>query len=524
LLACLHQEELSDKDQFYLLILVLFVGTGLRINEIATLPKDCLLQDGERIGIRYYPEKKPKLDTRWMVSSWIPVVQDAIAKLTKTTNQGREAIAALRKNPGQDWTAIMQNELASQYFVGKFCHQWTSDSQHNMFNKEGAWLEKEKRYIDVISFVRINGSISRAAKQSGLCRSTISSLLKAQHAAISERLPPMVKGMGKHNRISWDTDSRVISIMQLEKSISLSVKSASRKYFAHIIDDARDNYQLKGIGYPCPKYNQELEQKFKRVINPLITSKNGAPLLQPEDALFLTLKYQLTESRNIKPNDYKLITCSDISRWFCGCSRSFGTKNHEDSCFSRLGIIDPKTGKIAKYSSHDIRHWLTTYLLEGGMPGDQVALLFNRSASQNDTYDQTSSKTRLNNMRQAIRDGGAIGHVVDTYHSIAVNSRNEAEKYLEASTLQLNLMPHGGALNWGMKACQNHNGCFNGIDGLCENLCIDIKNQETKIELDRMMRETKTALAVIPEQSPQYSHFQNIQSNLQELCGVTENG
>jgi integrase/molybdenum-dependent DNA-binding transcriptional regulator ModE len=523
LIACVHNEDLSDKDQFYLRILVLFVGTGFRINELATLPKECLIQENGKIGIRYYPEKQPILGTRWPSPSWAPSVLDAVKKLTELTNDGREVVAALRKDPGLDWSKIVCDEQAAQYFVGKFCHEWTSNPQNHMFSKAGAWLEKEKRYIDVIALVKKTGSQAKAAKQLGLSRSTIAFLLEAQQAAKNNKLPPMARGCGKNERRSWDTDSRVISILQLENHINLKLRTEYRKYFVSIIEDARDNYQLKGKVYPCPGYNDKLEQQFKRIIHPVITSKTGLPLLQPEDALLITIRYQLIESRETKFNDCKLITAGDISRWFCGEIRSLGTKNPEDSCFSRLGINDPKTGETARFTPHDIRHWLTTYLLEGGMPNDQVALLFNRTPNQNDTYDQTSSKTRLNNMRQAIRDGGAIGHVADMYHSIAEYSREEAEQYLEGSTLQLNLMPHGGcSLNWGMKACQNHNGCFNGENGLCENLCIDVENPETKIELHRMLRETKIALSVIPEQSPQYNHFQNTQRNLNELCEVSE--
>jgi integrase len=95
-----HQEGLIPKDQFYLLTLTLLVGTGFRINELATLPKDCIIQEEEKIGIRYFPEKKPRLDTRRLVSSWEPAVQDAVIRLTDLTNQGREAVTALRKNPG----------------------------------------------------------------------------------------------------------------------------------------------------------------------------------------------------------------------------------------------------------------------------------------------------------------------------------------------------------------------------------------------------------------------------------------
>ena len=438
------------------------------------------------------------------------------------TNMGREAVATLRHSPGLDWPRILKDEEAAQYFVAKFCHEWSANSFHNMFNKEGAWWEKGKRYVDVIKLVEQTGSQVKAAKSLGVSRNTIAFLLKAQNKALCNELPPRAKGGGTQARTSWDTDSRVVSILKLEEYTDLSIISRSREYFFHIIKDARDNYQLKGEVYPSPPINEELEERFKRVIYPVV-EKGGTVLLQPEDALFITHKYQLTDSRGIKPNNYSLITDKDLSRWLCGEKRSLGTQKPDGSCFSRLGIIDPKTGEIAKFTSHDIRHWLDTYIQEGGMDNDKVALLFNRDPRSNHVYDQTSSKTRLNNMREAIRDGGAIGHVAETYDAIAEYSREEAEQYLIACTLQLNLMPHGGcSLNWGMKACPHHNSCFNGEDGLCDHLCINPNDQETKVELSLMAREADTALLMIPEESPQYSHYQNIQRNLKDL-GVANN-
>jgi len=142
LIDALHQDNLILKDQFFLLTFVLFVGTGFRINELATLPTDCLVKEGDNIGIRFFPEKTPQLDTRWLMSDWATPVHDAIKKLTELTNEGREAVASLRKDPGLDWSRILKNEEATQYFVKRFCHYWTSDEQHNMFNKTGVWVEK----------------------------------------------------------------------------------------------------------------------------------------------------------------------------------------------------------------------------------------------------------------------------------------------------------------------------------------------------------------------------------------------
>jgi len=529
LVAAVQRGDLSDKDRFYLSAFVILVGTGFRITELATLPritelatlpKDCLVREGENVGIRHFPVKKPKLDTHWVLSSWVPVIEDAIGKLVSMTESGREIVASLQKKPGLDWPEIYKNKEAIEYFVAKFCHEWTAIPQHYMFNKTGAWVEKKGCYIDVVGIVEKAVSKSEAARQLGVSRPTIDSFLAAQQAALRNALPSTAQSRGKAERTSWDTDSRVVSILRLEEYTDLKIKGDSRKWAIALVKNAQTSYQLMGEVYPCPSYNEALERRFKRIIHPVVETKDGKPVLQPEEAMFILAKYQLSESRGTKADNFSLLDSGQFIRWFCGEKRSLGTKKPEDSCFSRLDIFDPKTGEIAKFTSHDIRHWLTTFYLEGGMPSDQVALLFNRSANQNDTYDQTSSKTRLNNMRQAIRDGGAMGHVADTFHEIAEYSREEAEQYLEASTLQLNLMPHGGcSLNWGVKACPNHNGCFNGDNGVCEHLCVDPTDEKTKEELSRMVGETETALQVIPEQSPQYSHYQNIQRNINQLFG-----
>ncbi len=525
LISANQRDNLSLKDQFYLSAFAILVGTGFRISELSTLPKDCIIKEGNNVGIRFFPVKKPQLDIRWLESNWVPVIEDAINKIIKLTNPARDIAMGLYKKPGLDWSSIIKDKEAAQYFVGKFCHQWTCNPQHNMFNKNGAWFEKNKEYIDITSLINEKGSKSQCAKHLKIGRSTVDALLSAQQLANHNTLPLKAKGRGKNKRTSWDTDSRVISLLQFEKHIGIAINYNLRNNFSHIFEDARINYQLQGKIYPAPTFNKALEKKYERIIRPVIEDKSGKPVLKPEEALFVTLKYQLSDARETKTDDYTLITIRAFSAWFCGEKRSKGSKNLEDSCFSRLNIIDPKTGKIAKFTSHDIRHWLTTYYLEGGMPSDQVALLFNRAPDQNDTYDQISSKTRLNNMRQAIRDGGAIGHIADAYNAISEYSRSEAEQYLKASTLQLNIMPHGScSLPWGMDSCPNHNACFNCKSGICKHLCINPTDEETKLELKRMHQETEIALQVIPKQSPQYSHYQNIQKNLNSLDGDHNNG
>ncbi len=100
LVAANQRDDLSSKDRFYLSSFIILAGTGFRINELATLPKDCIVREGDNVGIRYYPEKIPKLDTRWLPTEWVSAVEDAINNLVKITNHGREVAAQLRPNPG----------------------------------------------------------------------------------------------------------------------------------------------------------------------------------------------------------------------------------------------------------------------------------------------------------------------------------------------------------------------------------------------------------------------------------------
>jgi len=84
-------------------------------------------------------------------------------------------------------------------------------------------------------------------------------------------------------------------------------------------------------------------------------------------------------------------------------------------------------------------------------------------------------------------------------------------------------MPHGGcSLNWGVESCQNHNACFNSPEGVCQSLCLDLNDPETKNEVTQMHKEAENYLIYIPEASPQFDHYQNIKRNI-ESTGIINN-
>ena len=526
MLAAFRRSNLSMKDKFYLAVFALLVPIGRRSNELATLPKDCFIKIGDHHVLIYYPEKGGKIAPQSIPDESVPFVKEALEYIIEVTEPGRKIARRLKENPNAtaalDWLDIMTDETAAEYFVGKFAHEWSANPQNNLLNTEGAWYEKEKRYIDVISIIKETGSKSAAAKALNVNRKTIYNLLAAQEAVLKERLPRTSSVMGRKERTDWDTDSRMISIVQLEKHAGKQFIQR-RNRFRHIISKAQE-YQLRGEIYPSPPYNEALERQYNRATVAVIKDKNGKVLLDATDALFVTRKYEFSVQRSTKDDAFTLLTDRPFSRWLDGEARSEGTGNHEDAVCRRLNIIDPKTGKIAEFTSHDVRHWLDTMYSEGGLDEDAIALIFGRkNKSANHIYDQTPKKKRLENLQAGIREGKVLGHISETYSRLAKISREDAEQYLKSATMQISIMPHGNCMMpWRSNGCPNFMSCFSIKKGCCHHLEVDISNESERSEIESIHREAISMLSIMPVSSPQYAKFVNIKENTESILGQNE--
>lgn len=523
MLAANNRTDLSEKDRFFLAAMTILIATGFRINELATLPKACWLEDADGCGIKFFVEKKGQLEKRFFHPDMVPSVRTALEYITQVTEPGREIVRQLRQSPGWDWFSILKDQMAIDYFVGKFAHEWTSNPLHQMINPDGAWFDKERRFVDVMGILESEGSVSAAARKLGVDRNQYYGLLAAQQNAREGKLPNNINGRGKVPRTSWDTDSRVISLGKFMEHCGIHIKTHKRETWRYIIEEAQA-LQLSGEVYPCPPFDAAMEKKYLRHIRAVVHDKRGRSMLETEDALFVIPRYLFSEARGTKHDDYRLVTDRAMTNWLSGIKRSYGTENHEDSCFSRLGIVDPRTGEIAKFTSHDVRHWLDTTYAEGHMDEDTIAIVFGRKKSSNHIYDQTSKKKRLENLRAAVREGKSFGHISANYNRLASISRERAEQYLRACTRMVNIMPHGACmLDWAMKSCKNCLSCFAGGDGPCSYLTINMADKAQYDEVARLNREIGAALEYmevwesIGRESPQRGHFRRIKRNLESL-------
>ena len=509
LIAVNSRDDISDIDRFYLQIFTIDVGAGFRVGELANLPENCLIEHDGALQLLYFPEKKGRPVPKVVPPSLVPAIRAAVSALKSSTEDLRKLAAQQRENEPVDWLKVSSNEAAACYFTSKFAHEWTADPANRLINPDAVWHKFKKKLIDAIGTLEeCGGNKSEAGRRLGVTYMSLERMLAEQRAARAGELRTMTC-KGKEIR-SWNFDPRLIN----ENQFKLRARTTTHKLYPSvraIIQDARE-MQLRGEFYPNPVRDEGLEAQFKRSFA-LIRGPGGESYLEAHEALLLRRRGRGGNSRT---SDFLAVTVTDLARWL---SRNDGKT--KISVFQRFGIVDPRTGEIAKFTWHDVRHWLNTQYQRGGLSQQQIALIFGRKdVGQNATYDQTSSEERAERLRNAVRDGVIVGEISDTYSRLADISREQAEEYLAGALRMINIMPHGlCTLNWAMNPCPHYLSCFTcGGDseensGACEHLIVDRNNSGHVAEIRRLRSEAQVALKVIPSESPMFSHYLRIFSN-----------
>ncbi len=535
LLLSKNRPDLSRKDKFFIAVFSIITATGFRINELTTLPKKCIHSSTDKeIQILNYPEKGGEICPRPIPPELSEMVIDAHKLIVEMTEAGRESARNLSQESVVNWNKVFRNKKATEYFVKKFCHAWTSDPDNNMMNPDGAWYEAGQKCVNILSDLeKYDGNKSKLARESGINRETIYKLERTQKAIIAGdyKLANYTRTNGEE-RVNWDTDKRTISIHNFYKSTGNYQACKKGSAFIKIFEDAL-HLQLQGKVYPNPEFDEFFEKEFNRNVEALLYDENNNPVLYFYDSLFVIPKYFLSDHRATDFNDFSHIKDRQICSWLTGEKRSQGTKNHEDSVFSRLDIINPRTGKPAQMTVHDIRHWLNTIYENGGLTDAQIALIFNRKyKDQNSVYDQTTNSQRRARMKAAIKGNKTLGTVSDTYIRLAEYNKNEAEEYLESITKMINPMPHGVCLlSWASTPCPHHLSCFdcnNDTSSLCPHLVIDKEDEAQISEIQKISKQSELLITAFEFQgfndSRQLEHSKRVKINTDTiLMGVKTN-
>lgn len=515
-------ENLNIKDKFFLNVFTLSVAGGFRINELLSLPKDPIVYTPD-FCIRYYPEKSGELGIKPIAPTIRPAVEEALNKLIEWTDKGREIASKANKEKDIDWYLVYNSPDALIYYFSKYLHEWTSKIENHVINPYGAWSNTHNTYFNMFEIKEKYGSFLSAEKELGISRNTLSKMYREQEISCLGRSPLLELTSRGKNRKSFDTDTRFPSFSTFTDFTERFLSTKNRNILKPILEEAQ-KLQAEGLVYPKPDIDLEIEKEFcigDRTI--LSNHKTGKVILRASESLMITEKHALSETCNTKKDTYSIITDKRFGDWLGGTTRGRGKGGLEESIFTRLGIIDPRTNKPLKVTTHDVRHWLNTVLNEGGASQEAIRLIFARkSQASNATYDQTSALTRVNRLKEGIRKGKVFGTVQDSYNVILAESgREDAESYLNAKSAIMTIMPHGGCtLNWSRPSCEKYMSCFAG-DEVCEDLCIDLSDNDQLFNVNQTLNEQKSLLSIIPKSSPQYASIQNIVINIEKLLNNT---
>ncbi|WP_172327300.1 hypothetical protein [Mangrovicoccus sp. HB161399] len=510
LLALLPREDIPDDDRLLLSAIALNLGCGWRVSELATLPADCLFRDEGQLYVRGYPGKGGKIAPKLVAPALAPMVEEAVATILRLTGPGRAIAKAWPLAADPDWRTVLRDDTAILYFARKLLHRWGSDPDNRLINPDAAW-SRNHGWVDVLGALESYPNVNRAAAASGLNWETFDALRKQQLASREGRIwtprPKSVKG--------WMLDARVCDRHNLFRMMGFHSgyrhhSPAIRSLVAEALE-----FQLSGEVIPPPPFDAEIEARHAREKPVLLSDRTGTPLLYVEDALFVMPRF-LIGAHATKTDDWQRLTPEHIMQWLGGTTG-------RASVFERYGIIDPRSGKIATFTSHQIRHWLETNLHKGGLTDAQIAALMNRrSTAGNSVYNQMTNAERREKVREGIHEG-VIGGLVAGVVTRADVTREEAEDILDSRLRQVNVMPHGFCLkDLATEPCPHHMSCFSTAAGTagggtaaCSHLLVDRTDPD---QIAALRRENANARAMVemfeddPElgDSPQVAHFRTI--------------
>jgi hypothetical protein len=512
--------ELSFRDRFYISALVINAAVGGRINELACLPVDCLIQQEGKWVIKIFPEKGGRLYFRPFPQDLYPAVRAAVEFITEHTAEGRRIVKKMRLNPGVNWKEVKKTPISLKYYARKFVAKWVSE--FDLYTPRGVYYQSTGQFVDVIQLVGRLGRVSEVAAFLGASTRTVVKLLQCQKA-MNSKIFMYEKAWNEYlpltsNVYKWRSRLRrhphAISLQRLEAFCEVTFNPS---WMREIVDDILDEAllcQLENKTFPFqPDF--EFELNFARKILPTI-QKNGVAILEPENSLFIIPRTLLTFSNAKSDREFRKVSVGMFQGWLDGTSRT------EESLFKKFNVLDPRTGEVAEFYWHDIRHWLNTVYKQGGLSDVQVNLILGRSdLTQAQVYDHTPALSRsliLQDMIESVRQDRAVGVIQTTFNKLRIENRQAAEEYLSAAIRVVNPMPHGAcAHNLALKPCQHSLSCLaKGTNGKpCEDLIVNVQDDAQRLEIERLSRDANLIknhiLTAGGELSPQYQHFKNIE-------------
>lgn len=518
-LASINRTNLNFFDRVYLSGLQLNIPCGFRIGELTCLKFDCLRWDEGQLYIDGHSSKGGTAVSKLVPAEVAPMVLSAYNTLLKMSEEGRECCRRWQESSEPDWERVVRDPEALDYFARKLLHAWTSDHNNFLINPNGAW-HSTRGWIDILG-PRAYFPSDEAHRRDLNLSPEIYGSLKRQHLAAREGKIWRPKNGASSSALKHDR-----RVCDKYKLFNLMGFASGRQYFSIRIDaliNEAIGYQSSGSNLPPPPFDIQHEDKYRRLRPILIKNPDGTPKVYVDEALFVFEKNALSSFKK-KDTMFQVVSGENFSHWLSG-------NKSRASVFERFDIRDPKTGALAKFTTHDIRHWLETQLHRGGLSNAQIGVLMGRKRRDSGSpYNQMSNAQRRDFVREGIHSGTIDGVLPQILKSSKI-ARTEAHSILDSRLRFVNVMPHGFCLqNLASQPCPHHMSCFSApcgsvdVDarGPCEHLLVDATDENQRADLNRQRDNAVAMVDMLSEDdtladSPQLEHFEAILTSIASI-------
>jgi hypothetical protein len=164
------------------------------------------------------------------------------------------------------------------------------------------------------------------------------------------------------------------------------------------------------------------------------------------------------------------------------------------SIFRQLGLKE-EDGSHIEMTSHQFRHWLTTNLVDSGVPDGIIARWQNRGHEGDiSAYKHATRTDRIREVKDAIESGRMQGEIADIYFAMAEDIR---DAWLDSHLQQIHVTHMGLCTHdFSSSPCPHHLQCLNG----CSDFLFDPADEEQRENVEEIVEGTREAIQLAEKQ------------------------
>lgn len=338
-------DKFSSFDRLLIQSIPFFIGMGLRVGEICSLPYDCIVERDDGTYLRVWSEKTSSFDLRYIPSMWSASILESVHEIKSITRSARE--------------------IATMLSHGKLID--------DMVRKARKIIASSNRPRPVVDNAR-RGSLYlyiSEIEQLGFPRTYVQRKSKAGDQSPILRVSSADKGC------LYAVDLTLL-LKDLFNSLIIVL---SNRYGSNI----------------------PLTWKFSKPSPELYIERNAFRAKQAlEENLFIILVRQSSSSATSPIPFPDILRPNHFTDFFSS------PKNARTSIFDRCGL-QRESGSRIRISPHQFRHWVTSAFHRYGANDYAVDMWMGRSTGQNRNYDLRTSAERAQRVREIIGENDEIG-------------------------------------------------------------------------------------------------------------------